>query len=434
MVKISVTPTLFELTSQITNSNIDIYLGSSNALVNVDTFGNLNMNTSVSITQPNYNVYYPGNLGIGTTIPNHRAHIYSDTNLTTYESTSIMLENSSDGELGISFSNALSTNNVFVIGMDSNDTSFRIGYGGQQNQISTTDTLFTIDKNGNVGIGITNPLDKLHLRMFRFPIKNVDGNNTSLGGLYFHDLATNTTKYRVKTDNIYWFSGINNDSETGGIDIYGSNSAIRFVTGDSTYAPTEHMCILGNGNIGIGTTNPQQSIHINKIAGFPTTANVGIGTTNISQILQIQGNTYVLGNVGLGVTNPLYRLHLSRDSAAKPTTSTWTTSSDERLKTNIINANLDQCWDNVQQISLKRYSWCNESYDHSRLGWIAQDVEPYFPKSVETKALYNIPDCKILNTDQLYASMYGALQKAMNKVEIYEKQIADLKERLSKTT
>lgn len=42
------------------------------------------------------------------------------------------------------------------------------------------------------------------------------------------------------------------------------------------------------------------------------------------------------GFLGLG-TSPSYRLHLSTDSAAKPTTNTWTIVSDERVKTNIQN-------------------------------------------------------------------------------------------------
>ncbi|PCH63733.1 MAG: hypothetical protein COC04_04100, partial [Gammaproteobacteria bacterium] len=41
------------------------------------------------------------------------------------------------------------------------------------------------------------------------------------------------------------------------------------------------------------------------------------------------------GNVGLGTQTPAYQLQLSANSAAKPTTSTWTVASDRRLKENI---------------------------------------------------------------------------------------------------
>ncbi len=39
------------------------------------------------------------------------------------------------------------------------------------------------------------------------------------------------------------------------------------------------------------------------------------------------------GNVGIGLTGPAYQLQLSTDSAAKPSTNTWTIASDARIKT-----------------------------------------------------------------------------------------------------
>jgi len=43
----------------------------------------------------------------------------------------------------------------------------------------------------------------------------------------------------------------------------------------------------------------------------------------------------MLGNIGIGTTNPSYKLQLSTDSAAKPSTNTWTIASDKRLKKDI---------------------------------------------------------------------------------------------------
>jgi hypothetical protein len=94
------------------------------------------------------------------------------------------------------------------------------------------------------------------------------------------------------------------------------------------------------------------------------------------------------GNVGIGTPIPGYQLTLSTDSAAKPSTSTWTVSSDERLKENIILADLDRCYEIVKSIPLKRYTWKDDVYtkeavgDRSKLGWVAQDVKPLFNKAV----------------------------------------------------
>lgn len=178
-----------------------------------------------------------------------------------------------------------------------------------------------------------------------------------------------------------------------------------------------------------------------------------------------------IGNVGIGVTTVNYLLHLLGDGAAKASTSTWTVHSDSRLKTNIVDADKDRCYEIVKEIPLKRYTWKNEVYsqdqvrDRSKLGWIAQDVEAVFPKAVGTnKFTYNqvfeeivtpevdfngnpvldengnpktktekrlvseevIEDCKDLNSDQIYAVMYGTIQKLIEKVEVLEAKVAAL--------
>lgn len=152
------------------------------------------------------------------------------------------------------------------------------------------------------------------------------------------------------------------------------------------------------------------------------------------------------GNVGLGL-DPTFRLHLTSDSAAKPSSQLWTVSSDERLKENIEAADLDICYNAIKNIPLKRYTWKNEFYsneqvtDRSKIGWIAQDVKSVFPKAVGTyKFVYNqikdkegnviseesINDCLSLNSDQIYAAMFGAIQKLMNTIENLQTRIEQL--------
>ncbi len=140
------------------------------------------------------------------------------------------------------------------------------------------------------------------------------------------------------------------------------------------------------------------------------------------------------------------------DSAYKPATNTWTISSDERLKNNIILADLDKCYSTIKYIPLKRYTWKNEIYsndqvkDRNKLGWIAQDIETIFPKAVgKNRFIYNqkyeivtkedgsteqklisqdtIEDCRDLNVDQIYAVMYGAVQKTIQDKELLEQQV-----------
>ena len=184
------------------------------------------------------------------------------------------------------------------------------------------------------------------------------------------------------------------------------------------------------------------------------------------------------GKVGIGTSSPAYQVEVSTDSAGKPSTNTWTIVSDERIKEEIELADLDLCYQAVKNIPLKRFKWKDEVYteeqvrDRRKLGWIAQDVEAVFPKAVGTYEFkYNqvfeetiisaveeeldadgnvttparperieqgdlisedvIEDCRDLNSDQLYAAMYGAVQKLMAKVETLEASNTELLARLS---
>jgi hypothetical protein len=193
------------------------------------------------------------------------------------------------------------------------------------------------------------------------------------------------------------------------------------------------------------------------------------GLTSVGSTLGMAINSS--GNVGIGTSAPTAQLELSTDSAKKPSTNTWTIASDERLKTNITPADLDRCYEITKTVPLKRYTWRTEVYplsavrDRSKLGWIAQDVEAVFPKAVgANRFAYNqiyedivtpevdtdgnpvldenggqktktekrlvsedvIEDCKDLNADQIYAVMYGTIQKLIAKVETLEAKVAAL--------
>jgi len=215
---------------------------------------------------------------------------------------------------------------------------------------------------------------------------------------------------------------------------------------------------------------------------------VGVGDEYISLI---QGNESILfgtagtekmridssGRVGIGTgSSTSYQLQLSTDSAGKPSTTTWTVVSDERIKENIELADLDLCYDAVKNIPLKRFKWRDEVYseeqvaDRHKLGWIAQDVEVVYPKAVNIhefkyNQVYNetiipaveeeldedgnviteaqeeriekelvsedvIEDCRNLNADQIFAAMYGAIQKLIQKVESQQSQIDALTGRI----
>ena len=142
-----------------------------------------------------------------------------------------------------------------------------------------------------------------------------------------------------------------------------------------------------------------------------TTSNIAKGFS-IGPILGT--TTFLQANcLSLGLTTPSYQLDMSTDLARKLTTTTWTTGSDERIKKNIQSANLERCVDIVQSLDLKYFEWDSKvnTSDKRSLGWIAQEVQQYFPNSVRTSNAYGLDDFHDLNSDQLIKVMYGALKK-----------------------
>jgi Chaperone of endosialidase len=198
-----------------------------------------------------------------------------------------------------------------------------------------------------------------------------------------------------------------------------------------------------NGDNNTGSNNVNALISSVGSNTYITGTYVGIGTSSPTQKLEVSGNLkvsnngYIMNNLGLGMTNPTYQLQLSTDSAAKPSTTTWTTTSDVRLKTNISLADKNRCYDIIKTLPLKHYTWTQDYIentmvtDNSKLGWIAQDVQEVFPKAVRTTPMFGLQDCKTLDADQIYATMYGAIQKLQDIVEQLQQDNQSLKRQLN---
>ena len=117
-----------------------------------------------------------------------------------------------------------------------------------------------IDRNGNVGIGTNSPKAALHVTDNNGAIissSETTGNRTAilrLGSPY----QTNHDAYCSK------ITSTNNQSNN-------YNSDLRFYTSVGNNADaTERMTILSGGNIGIGTTNPTEKLHVHD-GGFSVT-------------------------------------------------------------------------------------------------------------------------------------------------------------------
>lgn len=159
------------------------------------------------------------------------------------------------------------------------------------------------------------------------------------------------------------------------------------------------------------------------------------------------------GCIGMGAplgTTLSYKLYVTGDVYKTVGGSGWNVPSDNRVKEDITDADITQCYNNVKALKLKRFKW-SEHYmpdvpDRNVCGWIAQEAMTVFPRSVKIKPntfivhkaetekddiTETIEDFHHLNDDEIYKSLYGCVHKLIEKVETLEEGFRPLTARIN---
>ncbi|MBF8263360.1 MAG: hypothetical protein HW387_1025 [Parachlamydiales bacterium] len=114
--------------------------------------------------------------------------------------------------------------------------------------------------------------------------------------------------------------------------------------------------------------------------GFAVGTYAGGGLPNVAPSLSYHNAMIVSGNVGIGTATPTFSLHLALDSAAKPSTNTWTITSDVRIKRNI--QDIPDALTKITQLRPRKFQYhpayakdTGLSPDKYYYGFVADEVE-----------------------------------------------------------
>jgi Chaperone of endosialidase len=283
------------------------------------------------------------------------------------------------------------------------------------------------------------------------------------------------------------FNGWNTSQKTGaqilarqeGTGGTGVPTGLGFYTSDGTNV-VERIRILKDGNVGIGTATPRTTLQALGVITSGTSGNANRNT------YMLYNPTFSVGEIGAaeyGVADqpliacrfgataaPLivgdanssaYKLRVVGD-ASKTASGSWSAESDARIKKNIVDADLDICYDNIKSLRLRHFEW-DDNYldqfatsDRHVIGFIAQEVIDKFPKAVKVEPNHQFTVHKLdqsgnpikdednrevveykylenfmsLDADQILKTNVGATQLLMKKVEALEAAVAELQARL----
>ncbi len=180
------------------------------------------------------------------------------------------------------------------------------------------------------------------------------------------------------------------DSTEGNFVSTGSNQFLVRAAGGmgiNTNQPEADLHVAGDGDVLLEGGSPRVSFFRPGVDPFVSQNHIALAA-NGTLVTRLAGSTRLTvtntGNMGLGVTAPTFQLHLSQNSAAKPTSNTWTVSSDERLKTDI--ETLDDALNRLLALRGVSFRWRDPAamggHDERYAGLLAQNVEQVFPEWV----------------------------------------------------
>jgi len=352
--------------------------------------------------------------------------------------------------------------------------------------------------NGKIGYGTFTPgaLDivgagaDVNARRIRF---HAQGGSEFIGNVGI-GLAPGSHRLEVAGgDNVAWFSSSGANAYLRVSDNTGFDNRVEFASRGNGRAAIwtggDHLNVLRNGNVGIGTTTPATPLDLNSAATWRPLAVRGNGGTDMIVAGNLSGRASIGahngagnawadmslnpggGRVGIGTLSPPYLLSLYTDSldqarmrinhggnyadfgrwnnylyvqlnnsvhasanrfASYDGDSNWDFNSDRKLKKDIVDA--EPMLKRALKVQVRRYRWTEDGPDAThKLGVIAQEVQPLFPQMVNEVETPNATGEKVLTVGygDFGVIAIKAIQELNQIVEDKDARIAALESELA---
>ncbi len=405
----------------------DLVLNSGNSSYDIK-FGNAIMANESMVIKGN------GNVGIGEPNPTHQLHVSSvSTNrIIALERTGVFPNKSYLGtnrnnpfivdiDNGNSVEDFVVDTNVYV-GINTNSPLGRLHVENDQDGIR--DSVFVVRNNGHVGVGTPSPTSKVDI-----------------------EVPLGFGAFEVTTPNSSFF--IQEDSDILGYTNFRNNGGKGFVL--SALADNPDIVIKDTllGSVGFGTFNPAAKLHIANVAG-PVDFRYGdlqdaTGAGGQGIVFDGGRSYYKIASPAATKILTFYNTNGEVGSIeTSGTTTTFNTTSDQRLKTNFKEVN--DAIAKVSAIDVKEYAYKNDTSIRMD-GFLAQQLEDIVPYAVSGSKYdknYNPLDQKPQNPMMVdYSKLVPLLTKAIQEQQLLieelkkensvkQNQINDLKTEVNK--